>query len=234
MVKKFSKEELKNFDGKSGASIYVAYKNKVYDLTASPLWNQGTHASTHKAGMDLTESLMNAPHGEEVFAKNPVVGELGEESSSALDQKVLRVIRIGGIDRRSHRMTSHFPISLLMTASLLILIYEYIGDRSFEVAAYYTLLLGVIASPVSVLTGLWGWKISYLGLMTKIFKTKIIISILLLVIGFTCVVLRSVYSDIMIERSLLSWIYLIMVLCLTPIVIALGYYGGKITFLRAF
>ncbi len=234
MVKKFSKEELKRFDGKSGISAYVAYKNKVYDLAQSPLWKQGAHANIHKAGNDLTESILNAPHGEEVFDKFTVIGELGEKSTIDLEEKVLRVIRTGGLDRRSHRMTSHFPISLLMTASLLILLYEYFGDRSFEVAAYYTLLLGVIASPVSVLTGLWGWKISYLGIMTKIFKTKIIISTLLLVIGFVCVILRSVFPDILIERSLLSWIYLILVLCLTPIVVALGYYGGKITFLRAF
>ncbi len=234
MVKKFSKAELKKFDGRNGTSAYVAYKNKVYDLAQSPLWKQGIHANIHRAGNDLTESLLNAPHGEKVFEKFSVIGELGEKSISDLDEKVLRVIRTGGMDRRSHRMTSHFPISLLMTASLLILLYEYFGDKSFEVAAYYTLLLGVIASPLSVLTGLWGWKISYLGRMTKIFKTKIIISTALLVVGFICAVLRTTYPDILLERSLLSWIYLTLVLCLTPIVVALGYYGGKITFLRAF
>lgn len=234
MVKKFSKKELKRFDGTSGTSAYVVYKNKVYDLTQSPLWKQGIHAKIHKAGNDLTESLLNAPHGEEVFEKFSSIGELEEESKFDLEGKLSTFISTRGMDRRSHRMTSHFPISLLMTASLLILLYEYIGDRSFEVAAYYTLLLGVIASPVSVLTGLWGWKISYLGIMTKIFKRKIIISTGLLVIGFVCVVLRSIYPDILIGRSLLSWIYLILVLCLTPIVVALGYYGGKITFLRAF
>ncbi len=146
----------------------------------------------------------------------------------------MSVIRTEGIDRRIHRMISHFPISLLMTASLLILIYEYIGDRSFEVAAYYTLSLGVVASPISVLSGLYSWKVSYLGIMTKIFKRKIIFSIPLLVIGFTSVILRTLYPGILIEKSLFSWVYFIMVLSLTPIVIILGYYGGKITFLRAF
>jgi predicted heme/steroid binding protein/uncharacterized membrane protein len=234
MVKKFSKEELTKFDGKSGAPIYVAYKNKVYDLTQSPLWKFGIHANTHKAGIDSTESILNAPHGEEIFERYSVVGELGEESGFDLERKLLRVIKTGGMDRRIHRMTAHFPISLLMTASLLILLYEYIGNRSFEVAAYYTLSLGVIASPISVLSGLWGWKISYLGVMTKIFKRKILISVPLLVIGFLCLILRSLYPDILVEKLLFSWIYLIMVLCLTPIVITLGYYGGKITFLRPF
>ncbi len=234
MVKKFSKEELKKFDGKSGVPIYVAYKNKVYDLTQSPLWKFGIHANTHKAGIDSTESILSAPHGEGVFERYSVVGELGKESGFDLDGKLLRIIRTGGMDRRIHRMTSHFPISLLMTASLFILLYEYTGNRSFEVAAYYTLSLGVIASPISVLSGLWGWKISYLGVMTKIFKRKILISVPLLVIGFVCLILRSLYPDILVEKLLFSWIYLIMVLCLTPIVITLGYYGGKITFLRAF
>lgn len=235
MVKKFTKEELKKFDGKSGAPIYAAYKNKVYDLTQSPLWKFGIHANTHKAGIDLTDSLLNAPHGEEVFGRYPVVSELGEESTfESIGGKILRVIRTEGIDRRIHRMTSHFPISLLMTTSLLILLYEYTGNSSFEVAAYYTLSLGVIASLFSVLSGLWGWKISYLGVITKIFKRKIIFSIPLLVIGFVSLILRNLYPDILVEKTLFSWVYFLLVLSLTPIVITLGYYGGKITFLRAF
>lgn len=234
MVKKLTKAELDKSDGKNGAPIFVAYKNKVYDLTQSSLWKYGVHGNSHEAGTDLTMSLLNAPHGEEVFEKYSSVGEFGGESGFELEEKLSRVVKTAGMDKRSHRMASHFPISLLLTASLLILLYEYIGDRSFEVAAYYTLSLGVISSPVSVLTGLWAWKISYLGLMTKIFKRKIIISIPLLVIGFMCVVLRSLYPNILIEKSPLSWIYLLMVISLTPIVIILGYYGGKITFLRAF
>jgi predicted heme/steroid binding protein/uncharacterized membrane protein len=235
MVKKFSKDELKKFDGKSGVPIYIAYKNRIYDVTQSLLWKYGIHANTHKAGIDLTESLVNAPHREEVFERYPLVGELSEEPKfEPIRKKFLGIIRAKGIDRRFHRMVSHFPISLLMTASFLLLLYEYFDDNTFEIAAYYTLSLGVVASPVSVLSGLWSWKTSYLGTMTKIFKRKIIFSIPLLVIGFTSVVLRILYPGILTEKSLFSWVYFIMVLSLTPIVITLGYYGGKITFLRAF
>lgn len=242
MVKKFNRSELRTFGGKNGTPVYVVNNKKVYDVTESPLWKNGIHAKVHNAGADLTADLMNAPHGKDVFERYPVIGEFvepvevfretfGEKNAVA---GFLASIETAGIERRFHRMTSHFPISLLMTASLFLLLYEYTGNGSFEVAAYYTLSLGVAASPLSVLSGLWSWKVTYLGLMTRIFKAKIIFSISLLVIGLLCVILRTLNPAIIIEGSFLSWIYFVMVMSLTPQVITLGYYGGKIVFLKAF
>ena len=74
----FTLEELAEFNGRDGKPAYVAYKGKVYDVTAGPTWMDGMHLDEHEAGQDLTEALEYAPHGEEVLLQMPVVGELAE------------------------------------------------------------------------------------------------------------------------------------------------------------
>ncbi|MBI5885448.1 MAG: cytochrome B5 [Deltaproteobacteria bacterium] len=75
MMKVFTEEELKKYDGStSGTPIYFACNGKVYDVTTSPLFIEGMHFE-HFAGCDLTEYLADAPHDDEVFAELTVVGE---------------------------------------------------------------------------------------------------------------------------------------------------------------
>ena len=75
-MKKFTKAELDQYNGKNGMPIFVAYQGKVYDVSSSFLWRKGKHQVLHKAGLDLTEDLKGAPHGAEMLEKFPVVGIL--------------------------------------------------------------------------------------------------------------------------------------------------------------
>ena len=76
MTKTFTLEELKEYNGENGKSAYVAFKGKIYDMTNSPMWDDGDHFGLHAAGRDLTGELGDAPHGEEAFEGRPIVGEL--------------------------------------------------------------------------------------------------------------------------------------------------------------
>ena len=71
---KLTKKELKIKNGKNG-KILIAYKNKIYEVSESELFKFSLHFN-HEAGYDLTEFLIDAPHGEEVLERFPVVGEL--------------------------------------------------------------------------------------------------------------------------------------------------------------
>jgi len=73
-MKEFTEEELVQYDGKNGNLAYVAYNGKVYDVTSSFLWKNGIHQVLHSAGVDLTDALEQAPHGDDVLEKFPVVG----------------------------------------------------------------------------------------------------------------------------------------------------------------
>ncbi|MCW4044192.1 MAG: cytochrome B5 [Candidatus Bathyarchaeota archaeon] len=73
-AKKFTLEELAEYDGKNGKPAYVAYKGKVYDVSTSSFWLDGDHFGAHQAGKDLTEELEMAPHGGEVLERTKLVG----------------------------------------------------------------------------------------------------------------------------------------------------------------
>ncbi len=74
--RKFTLEELKQYDGREGRPAYIAYKGKVYDVTNDNLWTGGDHQGEHTAGKDLTEEMKLAPHGEETLERIKQVGIL--------------------------------------------------------------------------------------------------------------------------------------------------------------
>ena len=71
--------ELSSFAGKDGAPAYFAYRGMIYDASGAKLWRTGSHMGKHQAGIDLTEMLKLAPHGEDPVRQLPVVGKLAEE-----------------------------------------------------------------------------------------------------------------------------------------------------------
>jgi predicted heme/steroid binding protein len=70
----FDPVTLSHFDGKEGTPAYIAYKDKVFDMTSLKLWKKGVHMK-HAAGYDLTDSLPKAPHGEEKLEGLPMIGK---------------------------------------------------------------------------------------------------------------------------------------------------------------
>jgi predicted heme/steroid binding protein len=75
-LRKFTLEELKEYDGKDGKPAYIAYQGKVYDVSESGLWSGGEHMGLHEAGKDLTEEIELAPHREEVLERAKLIGTL--------------------------------------------------------------------------------------------------------------------------------------------------------------
>jgi len=74
--RKFTLEELKQYDGRDGRPAYIAYKGKIYDVTESFLWIGGDHQGQHEAGKDITSEIQSAPHGEEMLERVKLVGVL--------------------------------------------------------------------------------------------------------------------------------------------------------------
>lgn len=75
-MRTFTREQLAKYTGQDGGPVYFAYKGKVYDASESWQWRGGKHQVMHAAGQDLTEALEGAPHGEDLLARLPLVGEL--------------------------------------------------------------------------------------------------------------------------------------------------------------
>jgi 2-oxoglutarate/2-oxoacid ferredoxin oxidoreductase subunit beta len=75
-LKSFTLQELQRYDGTEGRSLYLGYKGRVYDLSASPLFQGAQRMRCHIAGKDLTHEIEMAPHGEDLVFKFPLVGRL--------------------------------------------------------------------------------------------------------------------------------------------------------------
>lgn len=87
----FTEEELIAFDGQDGRPAYTAYDGVIYDVTDSPTFKEGGHFG-HALGKDLTPSMAEAPHGEEVFAGFAVMGRLQGYESVGQDDGPERVV----------------------------------------------------------------------------------------------------------------------------------------------
>lgn len=75
----FTVDRLASGDGKEGRPAFFAYQGKIYNVTGSRLWKQGSHMGRHQAGQDLTEALNLAPHGPDKITPFPEVGTLVTE-----------------------------------------------------------------------------------------------------------------------------------------------------------
>lgn len=223
-VRRFTRDELRAFNGADGKPVYVALGGKVYDLSSSRFWSGGKHQGRHSAGYDLSMSILNAPHNDKVLSRFPVVGELLVEES-AQSKVVGRLQRL-----HLHPISVHFSIAYSIALSLLSILTLITGVLSFETASYYMLLLGLLSAPVTALSGLFSWKVNYKTKRNKLFSRKLSIAPIFLVVISACFLLTLLNSQILVSRTVFSYFYLTLALSLTPIVIALGYYGGKIVY----
>jgi predicted heme/steroid binding protein len=74
--------ELNAFAGEDGRPAYIAFKGIIYDVSESKLWRSGNHMKRHKAGIDLTGMLSQAPHKEDKVVVMPQVGKLSVKNNN--------------------------------------------------------------------------------------------------------------------------------------------------------
>lgn len=222
-TRRLTLKELKQFNGKNGKPAYVVFKGKIYDISGSPLWLDGDHRGHHVAGGDLTPEMTNAPHNGDVLGKFPVIGELTEGSFSSKLQKRFERLHF-------HSMIVHFSIALGLIMPLSALAYLVTSDLVFERASRYLLTLLLAVTPLSGLSGLFSWKVTYEGRRGPVFDRKIILSIAETVLVIACFVWQLLVPDLLEQRDYHTFFYLILLFGMAGITSLLGHYGGKIIF----
>lgn len=216
-------EKLQHYNGQNGRKAYVAYKGKIYDVTGNRFWKNGIHKRIHKAGLDLTEAMENAPHAEEVFYGFPIVGILKENyHAKSYWVKWYRKYH-------SHPMLVHFPIALHLFSGGLDLLFFFQPEASYATAVFYTFFTATVTGGLAMIPGILSWWLNYDLAFTTIFVIKLSLSIITLLLGIVGIIIYFNDPNVVYLMSLPSIIYHSIVLLTTFTVVVVAYYGGKLT-----
>ena len=216
-------EKLKQYNGKNGQKAYIAYKGNVYDVSSSPLWENGIHKKMHEAGLDLTNLLENAPHSEEVFDRFTIVDTLDQESNTKRDWvKWYRKYH-------PHPMFVHFPIALHLFAVGVNILFLFYQEPSFATTVFYSLFAATIMGIFAMLSGILSWLINYQLVFTHIFVIKLALSIITLLLGIVAIDIYLDNPEVVYLSSPPSLFYHGTIFLTGITVIVLAYNGGKLT-----
>jgi predicted heme/steroid binding protein/uncharacterized membrane protein len=233
-LKRFTAAELAQGDGKEGRPALFAYKGKVYDVTGSKLWRNGVHIKAHQAGTELTSAMGAAPHDEHVVLDRfQPVGILIEEEA-ALGMRVPPPLFELILSKHPHPISVHFPIALGLMAALLTAAALVTPSPEyrlwFEKATFFNLIVSGLSSLPAIGTGLLSWYYNYSSVWTPIYRAKTYLSIALCVMTIAVFALYLSVPGAREQGTLWYWVYSLIVIALGPVVVSLGFYGGKITF----
>ena len=231
-MREFSLEELAKADGKDGRPSYIAYQGKVFEVSDSKRWKNGSHMRRHAAGADLTADLQAAPHGEEVFERFPQVGTLlppaDEVEIPALLKRLIE--KVPFLERHPHPMTVHFPIVFMFSTTVFNLLYLLTGVKAFETTAFHCLGAGLLFTLVAIFTGWYAWWLVYLAKPMRPVSIKKTISLSMFGLQLAAFVWRLKVPDIMDSLHGINLLYLGLVISFFPMVTVIGWFGAHLTF----
>jgi predicted heme/steroid binding protein/uncharacterized membrane protein len=232
-MRQFDVETLSEFNGKEGKPIYIAHEGKVYDVSASKLWQGGVHMKRHHAARNLSTDIQAAPHGTEVLERYPQVGILKQDTVA--EREMPRVLawlmaRFPMLRRHPHPMTVHFPIVFMFSTTVFNILYLITGIKAFELTALHCLGAGIFFTPVVILTGYYTWWHNYMAKPVRSVQIKRPVAFTMFAIQIILFVWRIAVPDILSSFTAAAVIYFLLVLSLLPLVTILGWFGAMMTF----
>jgi predicted heme/steroid binding protein/uncharacterized membrane protein len=235
-MKEFDPETLATFNGEEpGRPVYLARDGKVYDVSASKLWQGGSHMRRHQAGCDLSVDFGAAPHGEEVFARVSQVGVLkkssGKTARRQLPDWLERLFgRFPFLVRHPHPMLVHYPIVFMISVPVFTLLSLATGNPAFATTALHCLVAAILFTPLAIATGLFSWWLNYLARPMRAIRIKIWCSAVVMVLAAALFLWRLRVPDILANPGPERLIYLFLICCLVPLVGVTGWFGASLTF----
>lgn len=240
-MRQLTNEDLKNSTSQDGNPNLVAVNGKVYDISTSQLWKNGHHMNRHVAGMDLSEAIRQAPHGLDRLDRVTLLGELKSspainaasaeafEESEPVESPLPLIAAL--LKLHPHPISVHFPIALFIIAAAFQAIGLIANHPAFIQVAFYNLVAASLITPVSIVLGFISHRYNYGNVWSPIFLTKLFLSIVLLILSDAAVGL-GIFMMNGSPSVMVEWSYRLVVFLLAPTVMALGYFGGLITFPR--
>ena len=129
-----------------------------------------------------------------------------------------------------HPMAVHFPIAFVLLAGVFLLAFIVFEEKHFDMFVLYCVIIASIGTIAAISTGLLSWKYNYHAVWTPIYRGKIFFSLLLVTMQVGILVFRLYIVEETNLNSTAYLLYTVLVLGMIPMIILLGYLGGKITF----
>jgi uncharacterized membrane protein len=138
--------------------------------------------------------------------------------------------RYPGLRRLPHPMLAHFPIVFLLSAGFFSLLYVITGRSAFDDTAFYCLGGGLLTMVPTMATGFFTHWLNYPGGADKTVRIEKRLSYSVLVIATLTFIWRWFNPGVLDHPAGSGLLYLLLVLALTPLVTANGYFGGMLTY----
>jgi uncharacterized membrane protein len=130
-----------------------------------------------------------------------------------------------------HPIFVHFPQALFPVAFASFVLYLATGESLFERGTYLMTVFGLVATPVTMITGYIDWKVRYKGYMTPVFKIKIVTGFVLVGLSLAAVLLRTLVPEIAgLPLSGPGWLLAGLLAGCVGACVVEGHYGGKLVF----
>jgi uncharacterized membrane protein len=159
----------------------------------------------------------------------PVCGAPGSQFSPIGHGKVRFVLDVVK-SSRVHPIAVHFPNGVLPACLLFLYLSLLTGLQDLERAAFFLLIVVVLAVPVSLTSGFLDWKRNYAGRKVPVFYRKIGLASGLLAFGVVAALLRGLGPALFGPGGLLQWVYVVILTSMLFLVVLLGHWGGKLVF----
>ena len=139
------------------------------------------------------------------------------------------VARFPYLQRHPHPAVAHFPIVFMLAAGFFSVLYLLTKVASFETTAFHCLGGGVLTTPVCIATGVLTQRLNYPNPDPTLDLEKRL-SFLLWAAASVAFVWRLLNPEVLRDLHGLNFVYLLLVLALTPLVSVISYFGGLVTF----
>ncbi|WP_299983899.1 rubredoxin-like domain-containing protein [Desulfobacula sp.] len=172
---------------------------------------------TSKEKRTEVKSGPDSPEKKEVLKSVPGIKETGFKKIQSLLVK-----------HHAHPISVHTPNGILPVAVLLWLMAWMFGYDLFSRVAFINMIFVIVTLPFVIFTGVLEWKKKYNGVLTMIFKLKIMAATLTTV---SCTISLVWYLiDPQIISSPKAWVFILINIIMLIAVGIAGHIGGKLVF----
>lgn len=137
--------------------------------------------------------------------------------------RLLGFVREQLVKNRAHPISVHIPNGVLPAAAIFLLAGLVCSHAGLKSAAFYNLILVVLAMPMVFFSGYLDWKARYGGVYTATIVTKIVCAVIVFGVGIVLVLWGSFSSTV-------GWPFLLFHLIMLAAAGIAGYMGGKLVF----